>query len=842
MDIGSKNFWSKDSDTVLRELSSCVDGLIEGEAAQRLEHFGPNSLKEQTSHSSLSLFRAQFKSPIVIILIAAALLSVALGDSTDAIIIMVIIFASGVLGFWQEKGAAGAVESLLETVETKADVLREGQHTQVPVDEIVPGDIIKLHAGKGIPGDCRILESRDLFVNEAALTGETFPVEKDSKKCAYDVPLSGRANTLFMGTHVVSGKGKAVVVSTALDTEFGKISKRLRLRPAETEFERGIRKFGYLLMEVTLVLVVLIFGCNVIFHKPILDSLLFSLALAVGLTPQLLPAIISVNLANGAKQMARHKVIVRRLSSIENFGSMNVLCSDKTGTLTDGTVRLKGAFDIHGDESADILQLSYLNASFETGFLSPIDEAIRNAEKFNISDYTKTDEIPYDFIRKRLSVLVRKDSDDHSLLITKGALSNILDCCTSAVAPDGSVVELSKVADNVQRKFEEFSAQGFRILGVATLDLPADAQVDKGDESGMVFRGFLAFWDPPKAGIIETVAKLKDMGVALKVITGDNRHIAAKVGHEIGLKDPDILTGTDINRMYDDALVQRVRSVDVFAEIEPNQKEDIVLALKQAGDVVGYMGDGINDASALRAADVGISVDSAVDVAKETADIVLLEKDLGVLEHGVVQGRKTFANTLKYVFMATSANFGNMFSMAGASLFLPFLPLLPKQVLLTNLFTDLPEMTIATDNVDRSYIDQPKRWDISFIKKFMIVFGIVSSVFDYLTFGVLLFLLNASPEEFRTGWFLESIVSATLIVLVIRTRLPFYKSKPGNHLVWATLGVIGLVHLIPFSPLAGILGFKPLSLTFLIAMWIIVGFYVAGAEYAKKVFYRRVGG
>ncbi len=842
MDLFSDNFWSKSSDSVLADLKSSTDGLSQAEAAARLKEFGPNTLKKEAHHSLLYLFLEQFKSPIIIILICAAILSVALGDSVDAIIIMVIILASGLLGFWQEKGAAGAVESLLETVETKADVMRGGNSIQVPVDEIVPGDIIKLHAGKGIPGDCRIIESRDLFVNEAALTGETFPVEKDAEPRALDAPLAGRSNSLFMGTHVMSGKGKAVVVSTALATEFGKISKRLKLRPAETEFERGIRKFGYLLMEVTLVLVVLIFAFNVYFHKPILDSLLFSLALAVGLTPQLLPVIISVNLANGAKRMAQHKVIVRRLSSIENFGSMNVLCSDKTGTLTDGTVRLKGAYDIHGKESELILKHAYLNSYFETGFISPIDEAIRSMESFDVSEYTKTDEVPYDFIRKRLSVLVKKEGDTKSVMVTKGALSNILDSCTKAVTDGGKVVDVADVVDSIQAKFEEFSSQGFRVLGVSKREFTFDAEVNKDDEIDMTFIGFLAFWDPPKVGIAETIAKLNSMGVALKVITGDNRHIAAKVASEIGLKDPVILTGSDINQMRDEALVQRVRSVNIFAEIEPNQKEDIVLALKKAGEVVGYMGDGINDASALRAADVGISVDSAVDVAKETADIVLLEKDLGVLEHGIIEGRKTFANTLKYVFMATSANFGNMFSMAGASLFLPFLPLLPKQVLLTNLFTDLPEMTIATDNVDQINIDKPRRWDIGFIKKFMIVFGIVSSVFDFMTFGVLLYILDASPEEFRTGWFLESIVSATMIVLVIRTRLPFYKSKPGKHLVYATLAVIAMVHVLPYSPIAPLLGFKPLPLSFLVAMWLIVGLYVVGAEYAKKLFYKHIGG
>jgi Mg2+-importing ATPase len=761
-----------------------------------------------------------------------------LGDSVNASIILVIIFASSLLGFWQERGATNAVEKLLAVVQTKATVLRDGDQKEIPVEGIVPGDVVLLSAGDLIPGDCLVLESKDLFVNEASLTGETFPAEKTVGILPLETPLSQRTNSLFMGTDVVSGNARAVVAGTRSETEFGKISDRLKLRPPETEFEHGVRRFGYLLMEVTLVLVVATFAINVYFARSPLDSLLFSLALAVGLTPQLLPAIISINLARGAKNMAAEKVIVKRLASIENFGSMNVLCSDKTGTLTEGEIRIQSVVGFDGKESEKALLYVYLNAFYQTGFTNPIDEAIR-ANRLNLPGYTKLDEVPYDFIRKRLSILVAKDGT--SLMVTKGALQNVLDVCASVETSEGTVVELAEARGEIQRRFEGLSDRGLRVLGIAYKNAETDRLITKDDEIGMTFVGFLALFDPAKPKIAETIGELKHLGISLKVITGDNRLVARSISQQVGFPSPRILTGPELHEMSDEALLGQVGGVDVFAEVEPNQKERIILALKKAGNVVGYLGDGINDASALHAADVGLSVDSAVDVAKESADIVLLEKDLGVLMHGVKEGRKTFANTLKYVFMATSANFGNMFSMAGASLFLSFLPLLPRQILLTNLMTDFPETTIGTDNVDAEMVERPRRWDVRFIRDFMIVFGITSSVFDYLTFGVLILVLQSSTDLFRTGWFVESIISASLVVLVIRTRGPFFKSAPGKYLLMTTLAIVGVTLVFPFTPLGSLFGFTPPPISFLFAMSAIVTLYILWAEAVKRIFYRRTG-
>ena len=532
-------------------------------------------------------------------------------------------------------------------------------------------------------------------------------------------------------------------------------------------------------------LVIAIFAINVYLARPVLESFLFSLALAVGLTPQLLPAIISINLSHGAKRMAQSKVIVKRLISIENLGNMNVICADKTGTLTEGVVHVQSAVDVEGVPSDKVLLHAYINSFYETGFTNPIDEAIRTHRQFDLSIYKKQDEIPYDFHRKRLSILV--SHDDTHLMVTKGALQNVLDVCSSVETKEGTIVDIASMKDKIQQHFEEFSKQGYRTLAVAS----------------------------------------KVMG-------------SVSLSQQMGLTNTKILTGSDLAQLSDAALLKSVVDADIFAEIEPNQKERIVNALRKSGNVVGYMGDGINDVSALHAADVGISVDSAVDVAKDASDIVLLEKNLDVLVSGVSEGRTTFANTLKYVFMATSANFGNMFSMAGISLFLPFLPLLPKQILLTNLMTDFPEMTIATDNVDSEMINYPRRWDIKAIRKFMITFGLVSSVFDFLTFGALLLVLHATQIQFRTGWFLESVISASLVVLVIRSRKPFYKSRPGKYLLMTTLSIVVITMIFPFTPLARIFGFSPLPITFFLLIGVIILFYVLSAEIVKKIFYKKV--
>ncbi len=820
---------------LLQKLQTTSQGLTSNEAQQRLARYGFNLLKPKKKSDAPTLLLAQFKSPIILILIFAACLALFLQSPVDALIIITIVLVSGLLGFWQERGASNAVEKLLAIVQLKATVLRDGTPMEIPVDQLVLGDIVILNAGDGIPADCLILESKDLFVDEATLTGETYPVEK-AVVPQKEKPLDQKTNIIFMGTHVVSGCAKAVVVKTGKETEFGKISERLKLRLPETEFEHGIRRFGYFLMEVTLVLVIATLAINVYFARSVLDSLLFSLALAVGLTPQLLPAIISINLAHGAKRMALGKVIVKHLASIENLGSMNVLCSDKTGTLTEGTMRVHSALDVDGNESEKVLFYAYLNALYETGFTNPIDEAIRSHHPFDASGYQKLDEVPFDFIRKRMSILVSKDGTH--LMVTKGAMQNVLAVCSSAETK--GIVDIAVVKEQILQRFQELSSDGFRVLGIAYRDIGSDLLITKDHEYDMIFLGFLILFDPPKLGIVDAIISLKQLGVSLKIITGDNQHVASFVSRQVGLSNPQILTGSDLRHMSDAALLKRVNDVDVFAEVEPNQKERIILALRKSGNVVGYMGDGINDAPGLHAADVGISVDSAVDVAKEAAEIVLLEKNVEVLFQGVLEGRRTFSNTMKYVFMATSANFGNMFSMAGASLFLSFLPLLPKQILLTNLMTDFPEMTIATDSVDGEMIEQPRRWNIKFIRKFMMTFGILSSIFDYLTFGVLVFILNSTTEQFRTGWFMESVISASVIVLIIRSRRPFFKSKPGKYLSIATLFTVGVTLIFPFTQLAGLFGFTSMPISFLLVIGIILALYIFAAEMVKRIFYKRV--
>jgi P-type Mg2+ transporter len=830
-------FWSLDSKEVMQILSCTDGGLSAAEAADSLKTYGPNTLKGASHSSGILLFLSQFKSPITLLLIAAALLSMGLADLTDAVIILVIILISSFLGFWQEKGAAHAVEELLKLVQIRCRLLRDGAEKEWPMETVVPGDIVMLSAGDVIPGDSLLLDSRELFIDEAAFTGETFPVEKNAGIVAADTPLSGRTNTLYMGSHVISGKARALVVRTGKHTEFGKISDRLRLRSPETDFEKGIRRFGYMLMEITLLLVLVIFAINVLLHKPVLDSFLFSLALAVGLTPQLLPAIITVNLSAGARAMAKRKVIVKRLSSIENFGSMNILCSDKTGTITEGKVTIKDALDITGQHSEKVLQYAGLNAALQQGFRNPIDEAICAVYKPSAVAYTVQSEIPYDFIRRRLTVQVKNGMENFA--ITKGALNVMLDICTTAETEKGEVLPLADRRELIMDQYRALSAEGYRVLGVGYKKTSGTQDFTKEEEKDMVFLGFITLFDPPKKDVGQTLIKLRQLGVQFKVITGDNSLVSDSIARQIGITDPVIITGAEIRQMSDDALRNQAVGAHIFAEVEPNQKERIILFLKKAGNVVGFIGDGINDAPALHTADVGISVDSAVDVAKEAADIVLLEQDLAVLADGILIGRKTFTNTMKYVFMATSANFGNMFSMAGASLFLPFLPLLPKQILLTNLLTDFPEMTIATDRVDESSIEKPRRWDIRFIQRFMLIFGLLSSVFDYLTFGVLLYFMKAGEKVFQTGWFVESVVSAALIVLVVRTRLPFLKSPPGKYLALATALIFVLVLVLPFTPLAGLLGFVPMPLNFYGWMLLIVVLYIGSAELTKQWFFRK---
>lgn len=832
-------YWAENLDQLFQNLGSSGDGLKSEEAKSIFQRVGPNRIQSRSRVTPLRLLLNQFINPIVLILISATVISAFLKDWTDAVIILLIVIGSALLSFFQEYNASTAAEKLKEQVSFKTNVIRDGRSISIPTEEVVPGDMVFLSAGNLIPADGRVVEANDFFVNQAVLTGETFPVEKMPGIVPEITELSKRTNIVFMGTTVRSGEAKVLIVQTGLLTSFGQISSHLNLRPPETEFERGIRRLGYLLAEVMFLLVLGIFFFNVFFHKPVLDSLLFSIALAVGLTPQLLPAIININLSKGSQEMAKHGVIVRRLESIENFGSMDILCTDKTGTLTEGVVSLDGALDADGKPSDLVRLYAYLNALMQTGLQNMLDAAIIKYGAAGAENYEKLDEVPYDFERKRLTVIAQKKKSS-SIMIVKGALKNVLDVCIRVQTVDGEEKLSKDWRARILSKYETWSAQGYRLLGVAAC--PVDPQKNsftKEDEANLTFMGFLLFFDPPKEGVIETINALEKLGVKLKVITGDNKLVASHTGQVVGLGKAKVMTGSDLEKLHDDALWHAVENATIFAEVDPNQKERIILALKKRGHVVGYLGDGINDAPSLHNADVGISVANAVDVAKDAADLVLLKQDLDVLREGILQGRKTFANTLKYIFMATSANFGNMFSMAGASIFLSFLPMLPKQILLINFLTDLPEMTIANDRVDDVMIERPRRMDIKFIRRFMLTFGPLSSLFDFATFGVLLWIMKASEQSFQTGWFIESILSAGVVVFVLRSRLPFTRSRPSRAMLIVT-GIVMLgTLLLPYSPLAHLLGFTPLPLDYLLVIFTIVIAYALSAEAAKRWFYRK---
>ncbi|MGB9640268.1 MAG: magnesium-translocating P-type ATPase [Anaerolineales bacterium] len=830
-------YWALDNDHILSKLNASLNGLTSIQAQQRLEEFGRNSLQGKSKVTPLKMFLGQFKSPIILILIFATLVSAFVQDWVDATIILGIVFASALLSFIQEYSANTAAEKLRAQIHVTTRVIRDGKEQIIPNEEVVIGDIVLLSGGNLVPADGIVLEGNDFFVNEAVLTGETYPVEKKPGKVEPNAALHERTNCVFMGTSVRSGTAKVLITETGARTFFGQIAKRLTLRTPETEFERGVRRLGYLLTEVMFILVVGIFALNVFFHKPVLDSLLFSLALAVGLTPQLLPAIININLSKGSQTMAKQDVIVRRLSSIENFGSMDILCTDKTGTLTEGVIRLDHAYDVQGQDSERVKRAAWLNAHFQNGMVNPLDEAIVTTIQDEEKAAKKIAEIPYDFVRKRLTIVVEENGD--ITMISKGAYLKVLEVCSS-IEIDGEIQNLSETwQEKLQEMYSKWSEQGYRVLGIVQRVVPQQSNYGRDDEHSMVFLGFLLFFDPPKKGVLETIQKLEEMGVHIKIITGDNKLVARHTALAIGIENPLILSGDEMNNLGDEALWHMAEKINIFADVDPNEKERIILALKKTGHVVGYMGDGINDAPSLHSADVGISVANAVDVAKESADFVLLKHDLAVLERGIREGRKTFANTLKYVFMATSANFGNMFSVAGASLFLPFLPLLPTQILLINFLTDFPEMTIATDNVDPIYVEKPHRWNIHFIRRFMLVFGPLSSVFDYLTFGLMLFVVRAHEATFQSGWFVESVLSAALVVFTLRTRLPIFHSRPSRWMLLATAMVGVVTLLIPYTSLGKLFNFKPLPPIALIGIFVIVLFYITTAELTKRWFFRR---
>jgi Mg2+-importing ATPase len=731
-------------------------------------------------------------------------------------------------------------------------VLRDGVKSEVKLRDVVPGDVIYLSAGDIIPADARVISAKDLFVNQSSLTGESFPVEKTPAIVKIkDVSISEWNNYLFMGTSIVSGSATALVVRTGSFTEYGKIAKRLVEKPPQTEFERGIRSFGFLILQVTILLVLFVFLINALKDPStngILQALLFAVALAVGLTPELLPMIITVNLSRGAISMSRKGVIVKRLAAIENFGSMNVLCTDKTGTLTENKITLILHVDVEGNDDNKVLFYSYLNSYYQTGLKSPLDEAILSHEAQDLSGYQKIDEVPFDFIRRRVSVVVEKDRQ--RFFIAKGAPEEILRV-SSFFEISGLPADLTdEMRKKAEQKYLDLSSDGFRVLGVAYKKLREEKAVySVNDETDMVFLGFVAFLDPPKQTAKESIRLLGKAGIELKILTGDNELVTRKTCEQLGFEIKGVALGSEIGQIHDDALARVVEEANVFARVTPAQKDRIINLLKGNGHVVGFMGDGINDAPSLKTADVGVSVDNAVDVAKESADIILLKNDLTVLAEGVFEGRKTFGNTMKYVMMGVSSNFGNMFSVAIASLFLGFLPMLPIQILLNNLLYDFSQSTITTDNVDVEYVEKPKRWDIGFIRQFMISLGPVSSLFDFLTFFIIILvfnvpILNTSPEQislFQTAWFLESLATQTVVIFVIRTRRsPFWKSKPSKFLLISSLAVLFFGLIVPFTPI-GSTYFSfvaPPPLFFVILVLLIVS-YLGFAELVKRWFYRR---
>jgi Mg2+-importing ATPase len=768
-----------------------------------------------------------------LLLVFAAAVAALTGEWIDATIVLAIVLASAGIGYRREYSAQAAAAALRARISTRARVLRDGAPRMVVVEEIVPGDVVLLSAGSLVPADAVVLEAIDCFVSEAALTGESFPVAKKPGVAAHGTALAKRANCVFLGTNVRSGTARCLVVQTGAGTQFGAIAGRLALRPPETEFDRGLRHFGYLLTSAMLVMVLVVFVAHMLRGRPPVDTLLFSIALAVGLSPELLPAILSVNLARAAEMMAQRGVLVRRLNAIENLGSMDVLCTDKTGTLTAGVIQVEGAYDANGKASDEVLELAALNAGLETGLANPLDDAILQARTPELSRCTKLAEVPFDFVRKRVSVVVEHSGGVR--LVAKGAFRHVLEACTQLA--DGTVID-PECRSRLEQRHRDWSRRGIRVLAVATRSMVKKETYGREDEEGLAFIGFLTFLDRPKDGVAEAIGDLARLGVAVKLITGDSKLVAEHVAGLVGLPRARVLTGAELDELHDEALWREAERTDLFVEVDPNQKERIILALKKTRHVVGFLGDGVNDAPAMHAADTSLSVDHAVDVAREAADLVLLENHLDVIRRGIEEGRRTFANTLKYVLTTMSANLGNMVSMAAASLFLPFLPLLAGQILLNNFLSDIPALGLAGDAVDCELVERPRRWDMRFIGRFMVEFGVLSSAFDILTFGALLGLFGAAPALFRTGWFVESLLTELVIALVVRTRRPFFRSRPGPLLLGSTLVLIVVTLALPYLPFLHVFGFVPLPVSLVAMLLAITALYVMAAELLKSWFYR----
>ncbi|MBL0142010.1 MAG: magnesium-translocating P-type ATPase [Betaproteobacteria bacterium] len=839
---GTTAWWSVAAADVAAQLGCGDSGLAPAQAQRRLRETGPNKVTQDRNSSWVWLLGRQFASPLVLILVFAALVSLTLRNWIEAAIILAIVAGSALLGFAQEFRASKAVAELQGRLALKVRVRRGGETRVVPALDLVPGDIVLLAAGNRVPADGRVLEARDFMVSEASLTGESFPVEKRPGTVGADTPLAARTNSVFLGSSVRSGTATLLVVRTGRSTALGEIAARLGSQAPETEFARGIRRFGYLLVRVMVVMVVFVMAVNQWLGRPVLDSLLFAVALAVGLSPELLPAIMSVTLSRGARHMARRGVIVRRLEAIENLGGMDILCTDKTGTLTEGTVSLDATLDPEGRDSPDVRRLAHLNAAFETGIENPLDTAIVEAglrDALTTAGWRKVDEIPYDFIRKRLTIVVEEEArPEAALMITKGAFDTVLSVCGSVGRSAGAQPLDDAARSALEALYRDMGEKGYRVLALAKGRVEQRSRYERDDEHDLVFAGFLRFADPPKADAQRTIRDLAAMGVRVKIITGDNRYVAGHLANVIGLDHGTLLTGAQIAAMRDESLWHLAEDTALFAEIDPQQKERIVRALQHGGHAVGYLGDGINDAPALHAADVGISVEGAVDVARESADVILLRPDLDVLRRGVADGRRTFANTLKYIKITTSANFGNMVSMALATPLLPFLPLAAKQILLNNFLSDLPSVAISTDHVDAQQVAASQRWDVAEVRRFMIVFGLLSTVFDLLTFFLLLRVFDTDEATFQTVWFVVSLLTELAVVFVLRTRGSAFASRPSALLAVTSLLVAAAALATPWlGAFSSAFGFVPVSAGLACASGLVVVAYLAATEFAKRRYY-----
>ena len=827
---------------LFRELDSRPGGLSQEEAADRLLRHGINALEQTRIMSDVEAFLSQFSNPLVIILLISAFLSYFLGEVSGAFIIAVLVLMSVSLQFYHERRSMKAAAELSRQVAVHATVLRDGVKQEVEIGRIVPGDVVFLSAGDIIPGDSRIIAANNLYVNQSTLTGESFPVEKKMLPGIQGSSLLTEMEyALFMGTSVTSGMGQALVVSTGKDTEIGKIAHALTMKPPMTDFEHGIKDFSILLVRIIIILVSVIFLINALMHKGFFESFLFAVAISVGLTPELLPMIMAINLANGAVAMAHKGVIVKWLASIQNFGSMDVLCSDKTGTLTEGELKLVGYQDSAGEPNEKIILFAYLNSVLQGGMKNPLDLAIVAEGKPQEADlFQKIDEVPFDFVRRMLTVIVEKGEE--RLLIVKGAPESVFAHCSHCYQ-DGSVQEFTEEIQNrVNEHFMAQSSQGHKVIAAAY------KPVDKGqsvftvqDEENLIFAGMLSFFDSPKSSVAETIRDINRLGVTIKILTGDNELITQKVCEEVGIPVTRILLGSEMDRIGNDALARIVDETSVFARLTPNQKDRIIHLLKRNGHVVGYIGDGINDAPSLRAADVGISVNNAVDVAKASAALILMDKSLAVLKDGVIEGRKTFSNTMKYIMMGTSSNFGNMFSMSVATVLVPFLPMLPVQVLLNNFLYDMSQIAIPTDLVDEEASRRPKRWDMTFIRHFMVVFGTVSSLFDITLFLLLIYVFQAAEPSFQTAWFIESLATQILVIYIIRSRHSIFRSRPSKWLIMTTLFSIIAGIVVTCTSVGSFFGFMPLSGLYFGTIAVLVMVYLLLVEYTKRWFFKRYG-